>query len=214
MLLFNAPWQLKVAAAVAVPTIVAVPVDWFRKPAHPLALPPVELPVIVIVPVDALFAPMLSAPLPPVMLPVIVTVPVELLLTAKDVAPLPPEQLPVMFTVPPPLLRIPSADETVPPVMLPTMLATAGLAAVNCKHWRLVVVDLFVTFAVNVTPSASVKIPVPALLTSSQVVFTSMVIVWPLLARASSPVVGTTPPVHVAPAEKLPVAVLVMRAIT
>jgi hypothetical protein len=77
---------------------------------------------------------------------------------------------------------------------------------------REVVVDLLVTFAVSVTPLASVKMPVPALLSSSQAVSTSMVTVCPVLARASSPTVGTTPPVHVAPALKFPVAALVMRA--
>jgi hypothetical protein len=96
--------------------------------------------------------------------------------------------------------------------MFPTIDALAGEAAVNCRQLREVVVDLLVILAVSVTPLASVKMPVPALLTSSQVVLTSMVIVWPVLARASSPTVGTTTPVHVAPAEKLPVAAEVMRA--
>jgi hypothetical protein len=106
----------------------------------------------------------------------------------------------------------PTAEATVPPVTFPTIDAVAGEAAVNCRQLRVVVVDLLVTLAVSVTPLASVKIPVPALLTSSQVVLTSIVTVWPVLARASSPTVGTTPPVHVAPALKFPVAALVMRA--
>jgi hypothetical protein len=92
------------------------------------------------------------------------------------------------------------------------MYPTAGDAAVNCTQSRLVVVDLFVTLAVSVTPSLRVKMPVPALLTSSQVALAVMVMVWPLLARASSPMPGTTPPVHVAPALKLPLAAEVMSA--
>jgi hypothetical protein len=96
--------------------------------------------------------------------------------------------------------------------MLPTIIALAGDAAVNCTQLRDVVVDLFVTFAVNVTPSLRVKIPVPVLLNSSQVALAVMVMVWPVEARASSPTVGTTPPTHVAPALKLPVAADTMSA--
>jgi hypothetical protein len=77
---------------------------------------------------------------------------------------------------------------------------------------RATVVDLLVTLAVSVTPSFKVKMPVPALETSSQVTLAVMVTVCPVLARASSPTPGTTPPVHVAPALKLPVAAEVMRA--
>jgi hypothetical protein len=82
----------------------------------------------------------------------------------------------------------------------------------NCKQLRATVDDLFVTFAVRVTPSLSVKMPVPALLNSSQVALPVMVMVWPVEARASSPTVGTTPPTHVAPALKLPVAADTMSA--
>jgi hypothetical protein len=71
---------------------------------------------------------------------------------------------------------------------------------------------LFVTFAVSVTLFAKTNFPVPAFETSSQVVLTSIVTVWPVLARASSPTPGTTPPVQVAPALKLPLAAEVMRA--
>jgi hypothetical protein len=118
----------------------------------------------------------------------------------------------VIFNVPVLVKDTPTAEATVPPVTFPTIDAVAGDAAVNCRQLRVTVVDLLVTLAVSVTPLASVKMPVPALLTSSQVVLTSIVTVWPVLARASSPTVGTTPPVHVAPALKLPVAAEVMRA--
>jgi hypothetical protein len=121
--------------------------------------------------------------------------------------------LPVIVKVPVLEIVAPTALATVPPVTFPTIVPTAGDAAVNCRQLREVVVDLLVTFAVSVTPLDRVKIPVPAFETSLQVVFTSIVTVWPLLARASSPTVGTTPPVHVAPALKFPVAAEVMRAI-
>jgi hypothetical protein len=143
---------------------------------------------------------------------VIFKVPVELLFAPVVVCPLAPLQFPVMFKVPVDELFTALAVETVPPVQFPTIKPCAGDAAVNCKQSRLVVADLFVTLAVSVTPSLSVKMPVPVLETSSQVVLTSIVTVWPVLARASSPTVGTTPPVHVAPALKLPVAAEVMRA--
>jgi hypothetical protein len=74
------------------------------------------------------------------------------------------------------------------------------------------VVDLLVTLAVSVTPLASVKMPVPALLISSQVASAVIVMVWPLAACASSPTPGTTPPTHVASALKLPLAADTMRA--
>lgn len=150
--------------------------------------------------------------------PVSVTVPVDELMTAKQPfcvppdPPVPPTQFPVISKVPDEEFRTPPEFVTVPPVQFPTINPCAGEAAVNCKQLREIEVDLFVTLAVSVTPSLRVKMPVPALETSSQVVSTSMVMVWPVLARASSPTVGTTPPVHVAPAEKLPVAALVMRA--
>ena len=104
------------------------------------------------------------------------------------------------------LLTAPVAPLTVAPVTLPTINPTAGDAAVNCKQLRVTVVDLAVTLAVSVTPSLSVNMPVPALLTSSQVAFAVMVMVWPVAARASSPTPGTMPPTHVAPALKFPVA--------
>jgi hypothetical protein len=197
---------------VAIPVIVSVPVDTFRDP-HEFKLgPPVEFPVIIAFPEDALFNPTETDPVDPIEFPVINIDPKLLLLTPKDDDALPPVTLPVIFSVPVEVLFAPKALLTVPPVTFPTIVPTAGEAAVNCRQLREVVVDLFVTLAVSVTPDASVKMPVPALLTSSQVVSTSIVIVWPVLARASSPTVGTTPPVHVAPAEKLPLAALVMRA--
>jgi hypothetical protein len=94
--------------------------------------------------------------------------------------------------------------------MLPIMVAE--FVEANWTQVVTFVALLCVTFAVSVTPSFSVKKPVPALETSSQVVLAVIVMVCPVLARASSPTVGTTPPVHVAPAEKLPVAAEVMSA--
>jgi hypothetical protein len=74
------------------------------------------------------------------------------------------------------------------------------------------VVDLFVTFAVSVTPSLTTKFPDPAFEISVQVAFAVIVIVWPVEARASSPIVGTTPPTHVPAALKLPLAADTMSA--
>jgi hypothetical protein len=139
-------------------------------------------------------------------------VPVPELLTPGEKDPDEPIEFPVTFNVPEPVLLAPNDPETVPPEQFPIIKACAGEAAVNCKQLRDAVVDLLVTFAVKVTPSLSVKIPVPALETSSQFALAVMVMVCPLLARASSPTPGTTPPVHVAPALKLPVAAEVMRA--
>jgi hypothetical protein len=107
---------------------------------------------------------------------------------------------------------MPRAVATVPPIMFPTTLAAAGVAAENSKQFIVAVALLFVTFAVSVMPSLMTNFPVPALEISSQVVLTLIVTVWPVLARASSPTPGTTPPVHVAPAEKLPLAAEVIRA--
>jgi hypothetical protein len=117
-----------------------------------------------------------------------------------------------MLSVPEPLLDAATAEFTKPAVQFPTIYPTAGKAAVNCKQTRDVVVDLLVTLAVSVTPSFSVKMPVPVLLMRSQVALAVMVTVCPFAACASSPMVGTTPPTHVAPALKLPVAAEMMRA--
>ena len=94
-----------------------------------------------------------------------------------------------------------------PPVTLPTM-KTSELVVSKQKDALL----LFVTFAVSVTPLLITNLPVPALEISSQVAFAVIVTVWPVAARASSPKTGTTPPVHVAVALKLPLAAEVMRA--
>jgi hypothetical protein len=80
-------------------------------------------------------------------------------------------------------------------------------------HGILFVDALFCTFAVRMTPLFMTNVPVPALLTRSQAVVAVMVTVWPVEAWASSPMVGTTPPTHVAVALKLPVAADTMRAI-
>jgi hypothetical protein len=117
-----------------------------------------------------------------------------------------------MVSVPEDVLFAAMAEATGPPVQFPTMEPTAGETAVNCRQLRKVVVDLLVTFAVNVTPSLRVKIPVPVLLTRSQFALAVMVMVWPFAACASSPIVGTTPPTHVPPALKLPLAADTMSA--
>jgi hypothetical protein len=189
--------------------------------------------VTLIVPVEVFLAALAFADVPPVMFPVMFTVPEEELITesvtvavtfpvmfkipALFAAPLaslalPEAMFPVMFRVPVELFITAAAVETVPPVQFPTIVPTAGDEAVNCRQLREMVVDLLVTLAVSVTPSLSVKIPVPAFETSSQVAFAVMVIVWPVDARASSPTVGITPPVHVAPALKLPLAAEVISA--
>jgi hypothetical protein len=167
-------------------------------------------PVIVIAPVLAFWAPF--APLPAVTLPVMVMLPVLELVAPFEALALPLVTLPVIVSVPEDVLFAAMAEATVPPVQFPTIEPTAGETAVNCRQLREVVVDLLVTLAVSVTPSLSVKMPVPALETSSQVTLAVMVTVWPVAARASSPTPGTTPPVHVAPALKLPLAAEVIRA--
>jgi hypothetical protein len=114
--------------------------------------------------------------------------------------------LPVTFRVPVllciiPLLPVPA----LPPVIDPTTVADEGATALKLRVVP-VVVDKFTTFAVSVISGLRIKLPEPTLLIESHVVFTLIVIVCPVLARASSPIVGTTPPTHVAPALKLPVA--------
>jgi hypothetical protein len=94
----------------------------------------------------------------------------------------------------------------IPPVQFPTTDPTAGETAVNCRQLREPVVVLFVTLAVSVTPSFSVKMPVPALESSVQVTFAVIVITCVVEALASSAAPGTMPPTHVAPALKFPVA--------
>jgi hypothetical protein len=138
--------------------------------------------------------------------------PVELLFIQTALVPLPPRQLPVMFNVPVDKLFAACANVAEPPVQFPTIDAVAGDEAENSKQLIVVVVLLCVTFAVSVTPSLMTNFPVPALLISSQVALAVMVTVCPVEARASSPTVGTTPPTHVAPALKLPLAADTMSA--
>jgi hypothetical protein len=145
-------------------------------------------------------------------LPVTFKVPVEALFAPNVLPADPPVQFPVMFSVPVDVLFAPRAFVTVPPVQLPTILPTDGLNAENCKQTAFEPTDLLVTLAVSVTPALSVKMPVPELLTSSQVTSAVMVIVCPVAACASSPTPGTTPPTHVAPALKLPLAADTMSA--
>jgi hypothetical protein len=97
-------------------------------------------------------------------------------------------------------------------VQIPTIAAVDGEFAENSKRFVVGVELLCVTFAVSVTPEFKTNFPVPALLISSQVALAVMVTVWPVEARASSPTPGTTPPVHVAVALKLPLAAEVMSA--
>jgi hypothetical protein len=170
--------------------------------------PPRHAPVMFTVPVEELFTAGAVPPVPPVQVPVMLAIPVEVLFTAA--ASFPPKQFPVMVNVPVPRLLQAMRENAVPPVMLPIMVAE--FVEANSTQFVEFVALLFVTFAVSVTPLLRTNFPVPALETSSQVVLTLMVIVWPVLARASSPTVGTTPPVHVAPALKFPVAAEVMRA--
>jgi hypothetical protein len=191
----------------------SVPVCKLLTPADPVL--PVQLPVMFSVPVEALSAPLAVVPLPPVQLPVMFSVPVEAFCApALEAAPEenPPSQLPVMLSVPLDVLTAPLPEVVKLAVQFPTIFPTAGDAAVNCKQFTFAVADLLLTLAVSVTPLLSVKMPVPALETSSQVTSAVMVIVCPVDARASSPTVGTTPPTHVAPALKLPLAADTMSA--
>jgi hypothetical protein len=174
-----------------------------------------QLPVMFKIPVDALFAAKALELLPPVQFPVIFSVPVEMFAAACELVvpvPVPPVQFPVIFSVPLDPLFTARELFTDPVEMFPTMLDMAGAADENCKQSRSVVALLWVTFAVSVTPAFSINNPVPAFETSSQVTSAVMVIVWPVAACASSPTPGTTPPTHVAPALKLPLAADTMSA--
>jgi hypothetical protein len=102
--------------------------------------------------------------------------------------------------------------DATPPVTFPTIVAVAGETAEKDRQLTLTVDVLLVTFAVNVTPEFKTNVPEPAFEISVQVAFAVMVIVWPVEARPSSPVVGTTPPTQVAPALKLPLAAESMSA--
>jgi hypothetical protein len=164
------------------------------------------LPVIVTIPVVELLTPKAPLPAPPVMLPVIVTVPVLAFWTPTEEVPAPADTLPVMARLPVEVFTTACAEETVPPVQVPTIVAVAGDAAVNCRQFRVTVVDLLVTFAVSVTPLFSVKMPVPSLDNSVQVTFAVIVIVCVVDALASSAAPGTIPPTQVPPALKFPVA--------
>jgi hypothetical protein len=150
-------------------------------------VPPVTLPVIEIVPVEELNAPMQMTLLPPTTFPCTINVPVE----EFSIAPVPATAEPL---------------DAAPPVTFPTIVAVAGETAEKDKQLTLAVVDLFVTFAVKVTPLLRTYVPVPALLNSVQVTFAVMVMTCVVEARASSAAPGTMPPTQVAPALKLPVA--------
>jgi hypothetical protein len=186
------------------------PVEFWKTPL-PVPAPAVAFPVMFIVPVELLFAPCADVPAPAVELPVMFTVPAELFKTACALVNEPPTQFPVMLNVPVPRFAAARLLLLVPAVKFPTTDAVAGRFAENSKQF-VESVPLCVTFAVSVMPSLRTNFPVPALLISSQVALAVMVTVWPVEARASSPVVGTTPPVHVAPALKLPLAADTMSA--
>jgi hypothetical protein len=162
-------------------------------------------------PVAALFAP-LPAGFPPdvaVTLPVIFITPELVLFTPCTPVELPDVTFPVIVRVPDPRFEAPIDPTEVPPDIFPTTKPSAGDAAENSKQ---VEVPLAATIAVMVMPSGKTNFPVPALLISSHVVLTLIVTVCPVLARASSPTPGTTPPTHVAPALKLPLAADTMSA--
>ena len=164
-----------VCEAVTVPMMERVPVEVWNAPL-PVLEPPVAFPVMFIVPVETLLTPYDEPPAPPITFPVIFIVPVELLKTPQVLLlPDPPVQFPVIFRVPVPRFEAPLTKLFAPPVQFPTIEADAGEFAVNSK--RVVLVLLTVTFAVSVTPSERTNFPVPALLISSQVVLTSIVIV-------------------------------------
>jgi hypothetical protein len=197
--------------AIRFPTTVNVPVELFWSGA-PAPVPEVVVPVKFISPVEA-FATTEDAPVPaPATSPVMFIIPVLLFVMqflAVEALEL-PIAFPVIVSVPVPKFATATVLADDPPeVTTPTM--DAELAPVNSTQFPAVAL-LFVTFAVSVTLFAKTNFPVPAFETSSQVVLTLIVTVCPVAARASSPVVGTTPPVHVAPAEKFPLAAEVIRA--
>jgi len=167
------------ALAVTFPMMVTGPVEALFTPKFPVAVPPVTVPVMVRVPVEAFCTPKdVPEVLPPVTLPVMVSVPVDALFMLPDPVPAPPVALPVSVRVPLEVFCAPKEPLlNAEPVTLPTINPTAGEAAVNCRQWRPLVDDLLVTLAVSVTPSLSVKMPVPALLNSVQVTFAVIVTV-------------------------------------
>jgi hypothetical protein len=194
------------------PTIVTAPALELFTPGDPVFAPPVIFPVTVTEPVLELVIPGAFVQAPPVIFPVTVTEPVlELVTPAADVPSPPLKILPVIDNAPVPVFTTPALKLLAANVILPTRLQAAGEFCVK-RTAKLPDPPPATTLAVSVIPSEIVNVPVPALLTVVQVVLTSIVIVWPVLARASSPTPGTTPPVHVAPAEKLPLAADVMRA--
>ena len=101
----------------------------------------------------------------------------------------------------------------VAPRMFPLIVETFGELAEKVRTTVLLVADLWVRLAFKVTPPFRIKVPVPALLNSSQVVFAVIVIVWVSEALASSPTPGITPPVQVVVWLKFPVWALVIKAI-
>jgi hypothetical protein len=177
------PYAVELDPPVTFPVIFMVPVEIFCAAIAKAAEPPVMLPVMFTVPVDEFCIPATAllefgpAPDPADTLPVTFKVPVEELIAPAATLELPPVQFPVMFRVPVDVFAAATEVPTLPPVQFPTIYPTAGDAAVNCKQLREVVVDLLVTLAVSVTPSLSVKMPVPALLISSQVTSAVMVTV-------------------------------------
>jgi hypothetical protein len=96
--------------------------------------------------------------LPPTTFPCTINVPVE----EFSIAPVPATGEPL---------------DAAPPVTFPTIVAVAGETAEKDKQLTLAVVDLFVTFAVKVTPLLRTYVPVPAFEISVQVAFAVMVIV-------------------------------------
>jgi hypothetical protein len=89
------------------------------------------------------------------------------------------------------------------------MLATAGDGELNSSKFALLDCR---RFAVSVTPGFNMNLPVKLFDISKHVTLCVIVIVCPFWAEASSPTLGTTPPTHVAPALKLPLAADTMSA--
>jgi hypothetical protein len=164
-----------IAVARIEPVIARVPVDRFRAPFPPL--PAVTFPVIVVLPTLLFCTPLAAPPEPPNALPLKFNDPPAPLFTPCALVEVPPVALPVTVSVPVPLKKTAVAPDTPPPVGFPTMLAVAGDAAEKTKQGEDAVADLFVTFAVNVTPLLRTYVPVPALLNSVQVTFAVIVMV-------------------------------------
>jgi hypothetical protein len=191
-------------------TVAAVAV--MLKPKQLAALPPVMFPVRLAVQLPEIMSPTALLFTPPVMFPVWLRMPLpETLIAQLDVL-VPPARLPTTASVP--------AVENNKEAAL--VLVVLLMLAVTVAVWpgaRLVVVTQLVVVAPCTTPFAFVQvrlhpfnmekvpptvIPVPAALLIACTVRVSLIVTVNVLANATSPGPGTTPPTHVVGALKSP----------